>query len=106
MPIRSYVEKGVVFTPQSLSSMGKALEETTKILGMEGEEQRQAVARFVIRLAGEDDSLDAMALRDRAVEALCVRPLPAPMRHSAVKRPGAIVALGRLDGCQRLSVQA
>jgi hypothetical protein len=67
---RSYVEKGVVFTPQALSSMGKALQETTNILGISGEKQRQAVARFIIRLAGEDNSLDTMALRDRAVAAL------------------------------------
>jgi hypothetical protein len=71
MPIRSYVEKGVVFTPQALAAMGQALEETTKILGIGADEnKRQAVAKFIIRLAGEDDSLDAMALRDRPVAAL------------------------------------
>ena len=71
MPIRRYVEKGVVFTPQALSAMSKALEATTEILGIEGDEaRRQAVARFIIRLAREDDSLDAAELRDKAVAAL------------------------------------
>jgi hypothetical protein len=71
MPIRRYVEKGVVFAPQALSAMSKALEATTEILGIEGDEaKRQAVAKFIIRLAREDDSLDAAELRDRAVAAL------------------------------------
>jgi hypothetical protein len=51
--------------------MSRALVEMTEILGIEGEEkQRQAVARFIIRLAREDASLDVAALRDRAVTAL------------------------------------
>ena len=71
MPIRRYVEKGVVFTPQALSAMSKALEATTGILGIEGDEaKRQAVARFIIRLAREDASFDAAELRDKAVAAL------------------------------------
>jgi hypothetical protein len=71
MPIRRYVEKGVVFTPQVLSAMSKALEATTEILGIEGiEAKRRPVARFIIRLAQEDDSLDANELRDKAVAAL------------------------------------
>jgi hypothetical protein len=71
MPIRRYVEKGVVFTPQTLSAMSKALEATTEILGIEGDEaKRQTVGRFIVRLAREDDSLDAAELRDKAVAAL------------------------------------
>ena len=71
MPIRRYVEKGVVFTPRALSAMSKALKATTEILGIEGDEaKRQAVARFIIRLAREDNSLDAAELRDKAVAAL------------------------------------
>jgi hypothetical protein len=71
MPIKRYVETGVVFAPQALSAMGKALEETSPILGIEGDEKkRQAVAKFIVRLAKEDDSLDAATLRDRAVAAL------------------------------------
>ena len=70
MPIRRYVEKGV-FTPQALSAMSKALEATTEILRIEGDEaKRQAVARFIIRIAREDNSLHAADMRDKAVAAL------------------------------------
>jgi hypothetical protein len=70
MPIRRFVEKGV-FTPQALSAMSKALDATTEILGIEGDEaKRQAVARFIIRLSREDNSLDAAQMRDKAVAAL------------------------------------
>ena len=71
MPIKRYVEKGVVFDPQALAVMGKALEETSQILAIDGDEKkRQTVAKFIIRLAQEDSNLDATALRDRAVAAL------------------------------------
>jgi hypothetical protein len=71
MPIRRYVKDGVVFTPQVLSSMSRAFEATTEILGIGSDEaKRRDVARFIIRLAQEDDSLDAAALRDTAVAAL------------------------------------
>jgi hypothetical protein len=71
MPIRRYVKNGVVFTPQALSSMSTALEATTETLGIGSDEaKRRAVAKFIIRLAQGDDSLDAVALRDRAVAAL------------------------------------
>ena len=71
MPIRRYVKDGVVFTPQRLSSMSRAFEATTEILGIGSDEaKRRDVARFIIRLAQEDDRLDAAALRDRAVAAL------------------------------------
>ena len=86
MPIRRYVEKGVVFTPQALSAVSKALEATTEILGVEGDEaKRQAVARFIVRLAREDASLDAAELRDKAVAALggvaYLAVLPVPQGH-------------------------
>jgi hypothetical protein len=71
MPIRRYVEKGVVFTPQALSAMTKAFEVTTQILGIGPDEaKRQAVAKFIIRLAQEDSDIDAAALRDKALAAL------------------------------------
>jgi hypothetical protein len=71
MPIRRCVEKGAVFTPQALSAMSKALEAATETLGIDGDEaKRQAVAKFIIRLARGGDSLDPAALRDRAVAAL------------------------------------
>jgi hypothetical protein len=85
MPIRRYVEEGV-FTPQALSAMSTALEATMEILGLDGDEaRRQAVARFIIRLARKDDSLDATELRDKAVAALggvaylAVLPVPQPL---------------------------
>jgi hypothetical protein len=71
MPIKRYLQKGVVFTPQVLSAMGQALQATTETLGIGSDEvRRQAVARFIIRLAQEEGSLDAMTLRDKAVVAL------------------------------------
>jgi hypothetical protein len=82
--------KKVVFTPEALSAMGKALEETTEILGISSiEANRRDVARFIIRLAQEDDSLGAAALRDRTVAALggvayCALPgIPQPLRSRA-----------------------
>ena len=84
MPIRSYVGE-CVFTPQALSAMSTALEATMEILGLDGDEaKRGAVARFIIRLAREDDSLDAAELRDKAVAALggvaylAIIPVPQP----------------------------
>jgi uncharacterized membrane protein YqiK len=70
MPILRYLEKGV-FTPQALSEMGKAMEATTEVLGINGDEaKRQTVAKFIIRLAQADRSFNAETLRDRAVAAL------------------------------------
>jgi hypothetical protein len=71
MPIKRYVEKGVVFAPQALSAMSRALEETTEILGIRRDEkQRETVARFIINIAQRDGDLDATAMRDTAVAAL------------------------------------
>jgi hypothetical protein len=71
MPIRRYLKKGAVFAPKTLSALGEALEATAKILEIgEEEKKRETVAKFLLRLAEKDDSLDAAALRDKAVEAL------------------------------------
>ena len=71
MPIRGYAESGDVFTPEALSVMGKAFEDVAETLGIGRDEmKRQSVAKFIIRLAQEDASLDAAALRDTAVAAL------------------------------------
>jgi hypothetical protein len=71
MPIKRYVETAAVFTPQALAAMRKALTETVDILGLGSDEKkRETVARFIVRLAHEDGSLDAMTLRERAVAAL------------------------------------
>jgi hypothetical protein len=70
MPIRRYVEK-CAFTPEALSAMGQAVEATAEILGIGDDDvKRQTIAKFVITVAKEDDSLDAVALRDNAVAAL------------------------------------
>jgi hypothetical protein len=45
MPIRRYLEKGVVFTPEALSAMGKALEATTETLGIGNDEQNVEPSR-------------------------------------------------------------
>jgi hypothetical protein len=72
MPITP-VEKGIVFKPQALAEMSKALEGATEALGIDSDEiKRQAVAKLIIRLAQEDNSLDAAALGDRAVAAFGV----------------------------------
>ena len=69
MPIRSYVEEGI-FTPEALSVRGKAFEAAIWTLGPECDEtKREAVARFIIRLAQNDSSLDATTLHHRAVAA-------------------------------------
>ena len=71
MPIRRYLGEGGFFRPQAVSAMSRALVETTEILGIEGDEkQRQAVARFIIRLSREDANLDAAALTQAVVAAL------------------------------------
>jgi hypothetical protein len=71
MPTRRYVKKEVVFTPQAVSAMSKALEAATEALGFGSEDaKRRAVAEFIIGLAQEDDSLDAATLRDKALGAL------------------------------------
>ena len=71
MPIRRYMKKGAVFTPQAISAMSSALEATTEILGIGSDEaKRQAVAKFIIRLAQEDGDIEVVALRDKALAAL------------------------------------
>ena len=70
MPIRRYVEHGVIFTPQTLSKMSEAFTAAVETLEIGADEiKRQAVAQFIIRLAREDGEFDATALRDRAVAA-------------------------------------
>jgi hypothetical protein len=67
MPIRRYVEEGV-FSSEALSAMSKAFEAAIWTLGPECEEtKREAVARFIIRLAQSDRSLDVATLHRKAV---------------------------------------
>jgi hypothetical protein len=70
MPIRRYLEHGVVFSPEALSAMGKAFEAAIWTLGPECDEmKREAVAKFIIRLAREDGNLGATTLHRRTVAA-------------------------------------
>jgi hypothetical protein len=70
MPIRRYLENGAVFTPETHTAMSQAHTETAENHGIGNDEnKRQAVARFIIRVAGEDGSLNAKTLRDRALTA-------------------------------------
>jgi hypothetical protein len=67
MPIRRYVEEGV-FSSEALSVMGKAFQAAIWTLGPECDEtKREAVAKFIIRLARIDRSLDLATLHRRAV---------------------------------------
>jgi hypothetical protein len=87
MAIRRYLGEGGFFRPKAVSAMSKALVETTEILRIEGDEkQRQAVARFIIRLAREDASLDAAALTRAAVAALGGVAYSIPASPSASER--------------------
>ena len=97
MPIRRYVEHGVIFTPQTLSKMSEAFTAAVETLEIGADEiKRQAVAQFIIRLAREDGEFDATALRDRAVAAF--RDEAAPIYQEAKSSyPSALEARGALD---------
>ena len=60
------------FSPESVTNMGKALDDAVDILGIgpRDETKREAVARFIIKLAEIDGGVDAASLRDKAVMAL------------------------------------
>jgi hypothetical protein len=89
MPIRRYVEEGV-FTPQALSAMSKALEATAEILGIAGDEvKRRAVARFIIRLAQEDERPNCVTRPWRRWEASHTSPFPGPSASLVAKKPRA-----------------
>src|ERR1700719_2275740 len=73
MPIEAYLPtSGASFSPEAATNMGKALEEAADILGIgpSDETKREAVARFIIKLAEIDGGVDAASLRDKAVMAL------------------------------------
>jgi hypothetical protein len=73
MPIRAYLPtSGASFSPESVTNMGTALDGAVDILGIEAsdEAKREAVARFIIKLAEIDGGVDAASLRDQAVMAL------------------------------------
>jgi hypothetical protein len=73
MPIEAYLPtSGASFGPEAATNMGKALEDTVDILGIgpSDETKREAVARFIIKLAEVDGGVDAASLRDKAVMGL------------------------------------
>jgi hypothetical protein len=73
MTINAYLPTaGASFSPESASNMGKALDGAFDILGIEpsDETKREAVARFIIKLAEIDGGVDEASLRDKAVMAL------------------------------------
>ena len=76
MPIEAYLPtSGASFGPEAVTNMGKALEGAVDILGIgpSDETKREAVARFIIKLAEIDGGVDAASLRDKAVMALADR---------------------------------
>jgi hypothetical protein len=73
MTINAYLPtSGASFSPESATNMGKALDGAVDILGIEprDETKREAVARFIIKLAEVDGGVDEASLRDKAVMAL------------------------------------
>jgi hypothetical protein len=73
MTIQAYLPtSGAIFGPEAVANMGEALEGAVDALGIEprDETKREAVARFIIKLAEIDGGLDATSLLDKAVMAL------------------------------------
>ena len=73
MPIEAYLPtSGASFGPEAATNMGKALEDAVDVLGIgpRDETKREAVARFIIKLAEIDGGVDAASLRDKVVMAL------------------------------------
>jgi hypothetical protein len=73
MPIEAYLPtSGASFGPEAVTNMGKALEGAVDVLGVgpSEETQREAVARFIIKLAEIDGAVDAASLLDKVVMAL------------------------------------
>ena len=76
MPIRQYVEDGVVFEPEAIEAMSNALEVTCKALHINGHiHDREVVATRIIDLA-RNGVVDAKALSERVIsETLAMRSL-------------------------------
>jgi hypothetical protein len=73
MPIKPYLPtSGANFDPETVESMGKAFEDAVAVLGIGAadETKREAVARFIVRLAEIAEGQDAATLRDKVVMAL------------------------------------
>jgi hypothetical protein len=73
MQITAYLPtSGASFGPDAVASMAKAFEDAVAIIGIGpcDETKREAVARFILRLAEIDGGLDSATLRDKAIMAL------------------------------------
>jgi hypothetical protein len=73
MPIEAYLPTpGASFGPEAVTNMGKAFEGAVDVFGIgpRDETKREAVARFIIKLAEIDGGVDAASLRDKVVMAL------------------------------------
>jgi hypothetical protein len=73
MPIVAYLPtSGAIFGPEAVTNMEKAFDDAVDALGIgpHDETKREAVARFIIKLAEIDGGVDAASLRDKAVMAL------------------------------------
>jgi hypothetical protein len=87
VPIRRYMEDGVVFGPLALAEMNKAFEAAIWTLGPDSDEmKREAVARAIIRLAQEGDC-GAASLHRRAVAAINDPPVAELVVESQEDRP-------------------
>jgi hypothetical protein len=67
MPIRSYLDDHSAFQPDEIDAMSRALEETCKVLHVNGQaKDREAIAARIIDLA-RNGILNAKALRERVL---------------------------------------
>ena len=67
MPIRKYLDDHSAFEPEAIEAMSKALEETCKVLHINGQAQdRETIAARIIDLA-RNGVVDATALTNRVV---------------------------------------
>jgi hypothetical protein len=67
MPIRRYLEDSAAFDPEAIEAMSKALEETCKVLQINGQvKDREIIATRIIDLA-RNGVLDAKALSERVI---------------------------------------
>ena len=76
MPIEAYLPtSGASFSPEAVTNMGKAFEGAVDVFGIgpRDETKREAVARFIVKLAEIDGGVDAASLRDKVVMALVDR---------------------------------
>jgi hypothetical protein len=69
MPIRRYVEEASAFSPESVAVLNAAFAAAADALQVRDESSRKRLAKIIIRLAGQNETLDADALVSEAVRA-------------------------------------